>query len=113
MYFQLSSLHNDKVVLQRKRPGFIYSIALITGIILLVLGVLFSLLFKPPQEEYFQGNAFFFIGILSFYSINSYLKKRKDLFPEEIIFDNHHGYIEIIQDKLLESKSYIPYEEIE
>jgi hypothetical protein len=113
MYFRFKSIENNKVILEREKPRIVLYLGMGTSIFLILLGTLLTISSSPEENYYLQGNAMLFLGILAFYTISNYSRKRKSLHPEEICFDNNHGYLEITQDKATEIKSYITYEEID
>lgn len=113
MPFKYSIINSDKIVFKRLESGCARVIFIVVGSIFTIIG--FSLIFLINNSEMMLSLIKFLfptLGLIAIYAGIKFPSIQSKITPDEIIFDNQKGRIEINQKNSEVNTAYIYYDEI-
>jgi len=114
MPFTYSIPNQDRIVFKRLNSGCGRFLFIFVGCIFTIIGVYLNIFSSDPDSSLvIIGWVFPFFGIVAIYAGAAYPSIQKSTIPDEIIFDNLNGRVEVNQEASGVKTAYIYYDEIE
>lgn len=114
MPFKYTIISSDKIVFTRLNSGYARAIFIVVGSIFTIIGI--SLIFLMNNSEIMLNSIKFLFstfGLIAIYVGIKYPSIQSKITPDEIIFDNQKGRIEVNQKNSEVNTAYIYYDEID